>query len=195
MGHMGIERTTDLVCQRFFWPKMATEVENTIKTCGHCIRRKAPMEKAAPLVNMQTTRPLELLCMDFLTIELDSKTIQDILVLTDHLTKFAVAIPTSNQKAKTVAKCLWNEFIVHYGVPERIHSDQGTDFECKLIKEPREVIGLKKSQTTPYHPQGNPDERFNRTLLSMLWTLKGKQKSKWREYVKPLVHAYNCTKN
>lgn len=38
-------------------------------------------------------------------------------------------------------------------------------------------------------------EQFNRTLLSMLGTLKEKEKTKWREYVKPLAHAYNCTKN
>ena len=38
-------------------------------------------------------------------------------------------------------------------------------------------------------------ERFNRTLLSMLGTLENKSKSRWREFVKPLVHAYNCTKN
>lgn len=195
MGHMGIERTIDLVRQRFFWPKMATEVETTIKTCCRCVRRKAQMEKAAPLINIQTSRPLELLCMDFLTIEPDTSNTKDILVLTDHFTKFAVAIPTPNQKAKTVAKCLWNEFMVYYGIPERIHSDQGTDFESKLIKELCEVIGIKKSRTTPYHPRGNPVERFNRTLLSMLGTLEDKQKSKWREYVKPLVHAYNCTRN
>ncbi|KAK7886001.1 hypothetical protein WMY93_025622 [Mugilogobius chulae] len=195
MGHMGIERTLDLVRQRFFWPKMAANVEHFVKTCGRCIRRKTPPERAAPLVNIQTTRPLELLCIDFLSLEPDSSNTKDILVLTDHFTKFAVAIPTPNQKAKTVAKCLWNDFMVYYGIPERLHSDQGPDFESRLIKEFCEVAGIKKTRTTPYHPRGNPVERFNRTLLSMLGTLENKQKSKWKEYVKPLVHAYNCTRN
>lgn len=195
MGHMGIERTLDLVRQRFFWPKMAAEVEHFIKTCGRCVRRKTLPERAAPLVNIQTSRPLELVCMDYLTLEPDSSNTKDILVLTDHFTKFAVAIPTANQKAKTVAKCLWNDFMVHYGIPERLHSDQGPDFESRLIKELCDVAGIKKSRTTPYHPRGNPVERFNRTLLSMLGTLENKQKSKWKEYVRPLVHAFNCTRN
>ncbi|KAG1939020.1 interleukin-1 receptor accessory protein-like 1-A [Pimephales promelas] len=195
MGHMGIERTLDLVRQRFFWPKMAANVENFIKTCGRCVRRKTFPQKAAPLVNIQTSRPLELVCMDFLSLEPDSSNTKNILVLTDHFTKFAVAIPTANQKAKTVARCLWNDFMVCYGFPERLHSDQGPDFESKLIKELCDVAGIKKTRTTPYHPRGNPVERFNRTLLNMLGTLESKQKTKWREYVKPLVHAYNCTRN
>ncbi|XP_078787638.1 retrovirus-related Pol polyprotein from transposon 297 [Oryzias latipes] len=49
MGHPGIERTLDLVRSRFFWPRMAADVEQKIKTCNRCIRRKAPPERAAPL--------------------------------------------------------------------------------------------------------------------------------------------------
>ncbi|XP_051814578.1 uncharacterized protein LOC127537021 [Acanthochromis polyacanthus] len=88
-----------------------------------------------------------------------------------------------------------DNFIIYYGIPERLHTDQGPDFESKLIHELCTVVGIQKCRTTPYHPRGNPVERFNRTLLNMLGTLETKQKSKWREFVKPLVHAYNCTRN
>lgn len=57
--------------------------------------------------------------MDFLSLEPDSSNTKDILVLTDHFTKFAIAVPTSNQTARTVAKCLWDNLIVCYGIPER----------------------------------------------------------------------------
>lgn len=195
MGHLGVERTLDLARTRFYWPRMAVDVENKIKTCGRCIRRKSLPERAAPLVNIRTSRPLELICMDFLSLEPDTSNTKDILVLTDHFTKYALAIPTPNQKAKTVANCLWENFIVYYGIPERLHTDQGPDFESKLIKELCALLGVQKCHTTPYHPRGNPVERFNRTLLAMLGTLEFKQKSKWKQFVKPLVHAYNCTKN
>lgn len=116
-------------------------------------------------------------------------------MLTDHFTKYAVAIPTRNQKAQTVAKCLWENFLVHYGFPEKLLSDQGPDFESRTIKELCSIAGIEKVRTTPYHPRGNPVERFNRTLLQMLGTLENKDKSHWKEFVKPLVHAYNCTRN
>ena len=89
--------------------------------------------------------------------------------------KYAVTIPTPNQKAQTVAKCLWDNFIVHYGIPECLYSDQGPDFELLTIKELYKVTGIHKIRTTPYHPRGNPDKPFNRTLLNMLGTLENKE--------------------
>ncbi|KAJ7998720.1 hypothetical protein DPEC_G00207810 [Dallia pectoralis] len=195
MGHMGKGRTLDLARARFYWPRMASDIERKVKMCNRCVLRKTLPERAAPLVNILTTRPLELVCMDFLSIEPDRSNTKDILVITDHFTKYAVAIPTSNQKAQTVAKCLWDNFIVHYGIPEKLHSDQGRDFESRLIKQLCEVAGIQKIRTTPYHPRGNPVERFNRTLLGMLGTLENQDKSHWKDFVKPLVHTYNCTRS
>lgn len=156
---------------------MGSEVEHRIKTCNRCVRKKALPQRAAPLVNIRTSRPLEFVCMDFLSLEPDKSNTRDILVITDFFTKYAVAIPTPNQKARTVAKSLWDQFIVHYGFPERLHSDQGPDFESHTIKELCAIAGIQKVRTTPYHPRGNPVERFNRTLLGMLGTLEEKDKS------------------
>ena len=105
-GHMGIDRTLDLVRRRLYWPKMVADVEHKVKTCGRFVRRKGLAEKAAPLVNITTSRPLQLVCMDFLSVEPDQSKTKDILVITDHFTKYALAIPTSNQTARTVAKSL-----------------------------------------------------------------------------------------
>lgn len=195
VGHMGVDRTLDLVRARFYWPHMAMDVNQKIRTCERCIRRKARAEKCAPLVNIRTSRPLELVCMDYLSLEPDGKGTKNVLVITDHFTKYAVAVPTPDQKSKTVAKALWNNFFIHYGFPERLHSDQGRDFESTLIKELCSLLGIKKTRTTPYHPRGNPVERFNRTLLEMLGTLEEEDKTRWRDFVQPLVHAYNCTRN
>lgn len=71
MGHMGVDRTMDLVRTRSYWPRMAGDIERKVKTCGRCVWRKALPERAAPLVNINTTRTLELLCMDFLSLKPD----------------------------------------------------------------------------------------------------------------------------
>lgn len=72
--------------------------------------------------------------------EPDSKGISNVLVITDHFTRYAQAFPAKNQKALTVAKILVEKYFVHYGLPTRIHSDQGRDFESRLIKELLKVL-------------------------------------------------------
>ena len=91
---------------------------------------------------------------------------------------------------------LMEKYLVQYGLPKRMHSDQGRDFESRLIHEVLSVLGVEKSKTTPYHPQGDPQpERFNRTLLNMLGSLEPNQKRKWSQHIGHLVHAYNCSSN
>ena len=98
--------------------------------------------------------------------------------VTDHFSRYAQAFPTKNQMARTTARVLFDNFIVHYGFPARIHSDQGQNFESNLIKELCSIAGTEKSRTTPYHAMGNGQcERFNQTLLKMLGTLEDYQKS------------------
>lgn len=62
--------------------------------------------------DIQTTFLLELVHMDYLSIKPDNHDTRNILVVTGHFTKFAVAVPTKDQKAKTTAKALWENFMV-----------------------------------------------------------------------------------
>ena len=197
MGHLGRDKTMSVARERYFWVGLGQSVESKIQTCPRCVRAKAPhLPARAPLCSITTTRPLELVCMDFLSLENSKGGHNSVLVITDHYTKYACAFPTRNQEAKTVAKLLVEEFIVHYGIPERLHSDQGRCFDGKIIRNMCKMMGIEKSRTTPYHPEGDGiTERFNRTLISMLKTLEPDQKQNWKAHVAPLVHAYNCTRH
>ena len=195
-GHQGRDRTFSLVKSRFFWPGMDGDIEKYIKNCPRCIRRKTRVPSSAKLVTVDSTYPMDLVCMDFLSLEMISGGYENILVITDHFTRFAQAIPSRNQTAKTTARLLFDNFVCHYGFPSRLHSDQGRYFESEVIKELCSIANLEKSRTTPYHPMGNGmPERFNRTLLNMLGTLEDDQKTDWKYYVPPLVHAYNSTRH
>lgn len=196
VGHPGRDRTLDLVRSRFYWPFMATHIEKYVTHCGRCIRRKAPDPPRAPMKSFIAKEPMELLAIDFLSLEKGKGGFENILVATDSFTKFSWAFPTRDQKATTVAKCLWEKILINYGMPQRLHSDQGRDFEGKIIKSLCQFAGIHKSRTSPYHPQGNGQtERFNKTLLGMLGTLDQDNKSRWPECLSPLVYAYNCTKH
>ena len=94
------------------------------------------------------TYPMELVHMDYLTIEaMEGGKDIHILVITDHFTRYAQAIVTSLQTAKCTAQNLWDKFIVHYGLPEKILTDQGHNFESDLLKALCEIAQVKKMRT------------------------------------------------
>ena len=155
LGHQGRDRTTSLIRRRFFWPGMMDDIKQRVRLCGRCIRRKTALTKAAELVNITSSAPMELVCIDFLSLEKSKGGHENILVITDHFSRYAQAIPTRNQKATTTAKVLFENFFLHYGFPAVLHSDKGANFESKVIRKLCEIAGVKKSRTTPYHPMGN----------------------------------------
>jgi transposase InsO family protein len=101
------------------------------------------------------TRPLEIVAMDFTTVGRSADGKENVLIITDVFTKYTIAIPTPDQKATTVARALVTTWFQRFGVPERLHSDRGRDFEAAIIRQLCELYGIEKSRMTPYHPQGN----------------------------------------
>ena len=133
-GHLGIERTLGLLQENFFWPKMAEDVHTHIHTCERSLRSKQPPERA-DMQAIMVSYSMELIHLDFLTLggkAGDTKR-TTILVVTDHFTKYAQAYITPKQTAIEVAHTLWENFLVHYGWPEKILNDQGKSFENNLF--------------------------------------------------------------
>ena len=119
---------------------------------------------------------------------------ENILVLTDVFSKFSQAFATSNQKSLTVAKLLVKKWFSIFGIPTRIHSDQGWSFNNEIISHLCKMYGIFQSTTTPYNPHGNAQcECFNHTLFGLMKTLTDEQKPNWPIYLPSLVYTYNAT--
>ena len=100
------------------WPGMSNDVVEWIAQCQRCTCAKAPsLPQCAPLENIITSQPMEMVGSDFFTLEDGRGGAANVLVMTDHFTKFAMAVPTTNQMARTTACVFFDSFIVHYGFP------------------------------------------------------------------------------
>lgn len=121
--HHGQRRSLHLTRQRFFWHGLERDVKEYVRCCRRCVVSKTPEPEArAPLENITTTEPLELVAIDFWSAEDSTNKSLDVLVVTDQFTKLAHAFLCPNQSAKAVAHQLWNNFFCVYGLPQHIHS-------------------------------------------------------------------------
>ena len=145
---------------------------------------------------MTSSSPLQLVGIDFQHLDPCSGGYEYLLVITDHFTRFVQVYETTNRSARTTAEKLYNDFMMRYGIPEKLLSDRGTEFENELFQRLSKLRGIKKIRTTPYHPQTNGQvEQMNQTIINMLKCLPEQYKSNWRNHVNKLVHAKNSKKS
>ena len=197
MGHLGVEKVVDLAQARFYWPNMADHIQYFVQKRCRCIVDKAPnVKERAPLHPMTAKSPFEMVSIDFIELEKCPRGFRYGLVVSDHFTRFVQFYATRSKSSKAAADKIFNEFILQYGFPTRIHHDRGGEWNSSLWKELHRLSGIKASNTTPYNPQGDGQvERCNRTLLNMLRTLSEKEKKDWRKHLPKLAYAVNSTKN
>ena len=146
-GHQGQDRTLSLLQECFWWPGMARQMRQVIKTCRHCLQYEGGASRA-PLCPILATTPMDLLHVDFTsietTMELDKSTrVANVLVFQEHLTKYVLAYVTPDQTAKTIAKFLYGGYISIFGAPARLLSDRGTSFTSSIIQELSEILGIQ----------------------------------------------------
>jgi hypothetical protein len=195
-GHLGVTKTVERVRQRFYWCGLQQDIESWCRTCEACCRRNNPKVKPrASLVTSKIGYPGERVAMDIVgPFPKTDNGNKYILVVSDYFTRWTEAFPIPNQEASTVARVFVNEYVCRYGVPVTLHTDQGRNFESKLLKEMCEILKIDKTRTSPYHPQSDGMvERFNRTLEAMLAKYVNKNHKDWDEHLQLVMLAYRSS--
>ena len=174
---------------------MFADAERWVSQCQRCLISKGDYNEPKTVQgSLVANQPLELLCIDFTKADVAKGGKENILVLTDAFSKYSQAFVTPNQKSLTVAKVLVEKWFSVFGIPARIHSDQGRSFDNEIIASLCKMYGIRQSTTMPYNPCGNSQcERFNRTLFRLMRSLDQVQKPNWPNYLPALVFSYNAT--
>ena len=116
-----------------------------------------------------------------------------ILTVTDHFTRWVEAFPLREATAKAVAKCVL-DFICRFGMPLELHSDQGKNVDGQLIRDVCDVLGIRKTHTTAYHPAGNAiTERENSTIKAMLTAYVNEKRNDWDEHLPEVMMAFRSS--
>jgi hypothetical protein len=193
-GHLGADKTHSKLKQRFYWPGYWNDVKMYCLSCQSCATRKAPTHhRKAPLQPIVAGYPLEIVAVDITgPFPETEKQNRYILVVGDYFSKWTEAYAIPNQEATTVAQKLVNEFFCRFSIPLQLHSDQGRQFESKLIQAICQILKIHKTRTTPYHPQSDGQvERFNRTMTDLLAIASKDHPFEWEE--PKICLAYNTS--
>ena len=134
---------------------MKRDITNDINSCLEGSKRKPYGATKVPMMSISTSPKIwERIAMDIVgPISESEKGYKYILVVSDYATRYVITTPMVNQTAETVARHLINEIFTRFGAPKIILSDQGTNFQSKLVKSISELFNIKQTCTTPYHPQ------------------------------------------
>ena len=194
-GHFSQDKLLAQLQLRYYWPTMSQDVAEFCRVCDRCSERNPPIpQPRASMGELRATEPWEMVSIDFMT---DLPTTQNgnkhILVCCDHFTRWIEVFPLPDMKASTVASVLVNEVFSRYSCPKYLHSDRAANFRGELVSEVCRLMGIEKTFTTSFHPQGNGRcERVNRTMLAMLSKYLDESHTEWDRHLPLLVLAYRA---
>lgn len=192
-GHLAFKGTFDKVRDRFWWPTMHADVQKHVDSCLSCQHRKTSRRPPKlPVGTRPVTRSFQCVAVDLVEYKSMSEGNRYILSVIDHLTRFVILIAIKNKEATTIARNLVERVFSVFGPPETLHSDQGLEFENRLVKELQKVFGYKKTRTAAYRPQGNSVlERVHSTVHNMVAMYSTLACDNWAELLPFVQLAHN----
>ena len=192
-AHLGRMKTTERIKKHFWWPHMRRDIEEWVKTCQDCQRKKGRREtKLGTLHSIIATRKWEIITMDIIgPLKVTANKNKYILVIEDHFSKWPEAWALQNQEARTIAKIIVEEIICRYGAPKVYLTDRGSNFRSDLIKNILSLLSITRRSTTSYHPQCDGlTERFNRTLLERIAFYVNQNHDNWDRHIPFALFSY-----
>jgi transposase InsO family protein len=195
VGHFGHYKTTQHVRQSYWWPSMASDIEEFCRSCGQCQTTKDSSSRPMGLLHSLPIpdRPWQSVGIDFMGPLPTSNHHDYLLVVIDRFTSMVHLIPTTvNITASQVAWLFIKEVVKLHGIPESIVSDRDVRFTSKFWRELHRIMGTKLLMSTSFHPQTDgATERANRSIGQILRTVVSNDQTNWAEKCPMVEFAIN----
>ena len=197
-GHLGRQKTEEQVQRRAYWPKWRSDVSLELKKCVECAqyhRSKPPRQ--TPLHPFNAGEPFEVIAIDVTGRHPKSLLGNEYIITVSCLfSRWAEAFPVRNHTAPTVAKVLVEQVFCRFGVPKRVLTDLGSEFQSQLFQEMCKKFEIDQVRTTAYQPRTNGQvERFHRTLNSMLGKTVTCHQRDWDIRLPFVMAAYRASRH
>ena len=190
-GHLGRDRTLDLISRYYWWPGIYTDVSHYFDHCDQCQRNKVPAQKLPGLL-----QPLEIPGHKWESVSTDlitqlpetTKGHTAIVCFVDRLTKMVhLAATVTTINSKEFAHLFMKEVFAKHGLPRSIVSDRDTRFTSEFFRDVCRYLQIEQSMSTAFHPQSDGQtECTNRFVEDILRAYVSPAQDDWDVYL-PLV--------
>lgn len=197
-GHSGQKRMYSQIRSRYYWRRMTYDISNFVKKCHICKMSKPGRKTKEPMKITNTpAKPFDLVQIDTIGPLMKSNNgYQYALTIICDLTKYLVAVPLLDKSAKTVARAIFEKFILVYGPMRCIRTDRGTEYCNEVMNELLELMKTEHKKSTAYHHESlGTVERNHRFLNEYLRAYLNGNLAEWDVYLGYFAFYYNTAKS
>lgn len=197
-AHLGQKKTLERISRLYYWPSIQDDVRDRVTHCRVCQQHK-PSNDLPPGYMKTETRaltPWQMISVDIIgPLPRTRRNKKYIIVFVDVCTKWTIATAVPSATAAAVTKSLLDDLIMQHGVPEILLCDNGSQFISHSFKDTCKQYHIKVRHTPRYYPQGNPVERYNRTIKTALAIFAEADHRDWDEHLKFAIFAQRTSYN
>lgn len=172
-AHGGYLKTLDRIKRSYYWKNMNIDIAKFVKECEKCKEVKATNKsQKSPMGDQRKAKyPWHMVSADFMgPFPLSNRNNRHLLVVIDKFSKFVLMKPMKVACAKETVEFIKERIITEFGVPEIIIMDNGPQFKSIIFTQFLEQYGISGWVTASYHPQANPTEAVNKTIINAIKT-------------------------
>ena len=162
-----------IIASTYYWPKMSGDIKKYVSTCNIC--QKAKPQRHTPAGLLQPipipSQPFKVVSKDFILELPSSSGFNNILIIVDKFTKYAIFIPTTISVTEVeTAELFFHHIISKFSIPQQLTTD--ARWRGEFWKEICKRIGMTRSLTTalssPSQWSDQGPEPISRNLFTCL---------------------------
>ncbi len=191
--HTGIENVERRVRQEHYWPTLAEDVSTIIRQCEPCLV-SGRLRRCRPIGGKFTaSRLFGTISVDLVVgIKASAEGYTAMLVVVDVFSRWIEVVPLKSKSSKEVARGLVEGWFMRYGVPDKIISDKGGEYNSAIMEEVVKILRTQHYFSAPYLHQGNGIvERVNGVVMGRVRACVAEMKG-WKEWVNVLPYVMHA---
>ncbi len=190
-GHRGVNATVAYLREEgYAWTGLNDDVASFVAGCGVCQKYRLRSVMAYHSGHLMADTPFATVSVDSIgPLPAGPDGHQHVLVIIDNFSRWVELAPTHSTDAATCAEILLERVFARHGIPERLHSDNGSQFVNQTIASLTKTLRVKHTRISAYVPEQNGIvERVNASIMTHLRCILAsvEEYEDWSKYI-PVV--------